>query len=632
VNSSPIARLRSGWLWLALFAATLAAYGPALRGGFVWDDDGHVTRPELRSFHGLERIWVELGATQQYYPVLHSAFWLEHRLWGDSPLGYHLLNVLLHATAAGLLAVGLCQLAAGRAAPEVPPAAPRASAAAWAWLAAFLFALHPVGVESVAWVSEQKNTLSTVFYLAAALAYLRWNATPTGQRPLAPYLLASGLFLLAVLSKSVTATLPAALAVGLWWQTGRWSWKRDGLPLAPWFAVAAAAGLFTAWVERTYIGAQGAPFSLSLGQRFVLAGRIGWFYFGKLLWPAHLIFVYPRWTVATWPAWSAAFPLGLVLLLAGAWLARRRARGPLAALLFFFGSLFPALGFFNVYPFVFSYVADHFQYLASMGIFALVAGGWSRLGEKLRIPLALGLLLLLGVLTWRQSRSFHDMETLFSTTVERNPASWLAQENLGVVLANRGRPEEAVAHYQTALRLNPDFAESHANYGNLLAYQHRWSEAVAEYRTALRLRPNFGVAAGNWAQAEYGWASELGNSGRLPEAIDHYEQALRLRPNYPEARGELGLAEAYAGRTEEAVALLREAARAQPESARTHAYLGLALARSGRLAEAVPEYRASLRLNPSDREVHYQLGVALRRLGQTAAALDEFEAARPPRP
>ena len=194
---------------------------PALQAGFIWDDDGHVTRTDLRDLSGLYRIWFEFGATQQYYPVLHSAFWLEHLVWGDSPLGYHLLNVLLHASAACLFGVLLRRLA-------VPGAA----------LAALLFALHPVCVESVAWISEQKNTLSLVFYLCAALAYLRFTERRRGT----VYLLATGLFVLALLTKTVTASLPAALLVVFWWQRGRLEWRRDVVPLLPWFALGRGVG------------------------------------------------------------------------------------------------------------------------------------------------------------------------------------------------------------------------------------------------------------------------------------------------------------------------------------------------------------------------------------------------------
>ena len=218
-----------GWL-VALIAAVIVAYSPALEGGFLWDDDAHVTGPELRSLAGLWRIWTDPGATQQYYPLLHSAFWLEHRLWGNAVLGYHLVNVVLHATCAWLLLRVLRRLQV-----------------AGGLLAAAIFALHPVHVESVAWISEQKNTLSLLFYLSALLVYVRFDET----RRRRDYVLASGLFLLGLLTKTVVATLSGALLVILWWRRGRLEPRRDVMPLLLWFAIGGGAGLYTAWFERS---------------------------------------------------------------------------------------------------------------------------------------------------------------------------------------------------------------------------------------------------------------------------------------------------------------------------------------------------------------------------------------------
>src|ERR1035437_847761 len=333
--------------WVLLFAATLVAYWPALQGAMLWDDNKHITTAALQSWHGLGRIWFDVGATQQYYPLLHSAFWVEHRIWGDAVVGYHLTNVFLHAACACLVVLIMRRLA-------LPGA----------WLAGFLFALHPVGAESVAWISEQKNTLSGVFCLGAALAYLRFDQT----RRKASYFLALGLFMAAVLSKSVTATLPAALLVVLWWRRGHVGWRRDVAPLAPWLALGVCAGGFTAWVERAYIGAQGSDFALTLVERCLLAGRVMWFYVAKLVWPANLVFIYPRWQVDASQWWQYLFPVGVLAVAAGLVVAARRNRGPLAGFLIFAGTLFPALGFLNVYPFLYSYVADHFQYLACLGL------------------------------------------------------------------------------------------------------------------------------------------------------------------------------------------------------------------------------------------------------------------------
>lgn len=570
------AAARRDWRPALIFPAALLAYLPALRGGFIWDDDGHVTRPDLRSLGGLARIWTEPGATQQYYPFLHSAFWIEHRLWGDAPLGYHLLNVLLHATAACLFVAVL-----------------RKVAVRGALLAGFFFALHPVCVESVAWISEQKNTLSAVFYLLAALAYLRFDER---RRP-RDYAAGLGLFLLAVLSKTVTATLPAALLVVFWWRRGKLSWRRDAVPLLPWFALAALGGGTTAWVERRFIGAQGAVFGLSLAQRVLIAGRVVWFYLGKLLWPSGLIFMYPRWTIdAGDPA--AWLPLAGLLLAAAvlALLARSGlgwARAALAAGLIYVGTLFPALGFIDVYPFRYSFVADHFQYLASLGVIALAAAAAVALARRLA-PAARGalaglLLAALAVLSFRQARAYAGPDELYRATLARNPGSWLAHNNLAARLLTAGRADiaagrireaagvldEAVAHYREALRYDRTDPEAHDNLGLALAAEGRGAEAIAEFEAALRMNPALG-------QAHYNLGLALVEARRVDEGIAQYREAMRLSPERAEIHNNLGAALAVAGRLPEAAAEFARAVQLQPDYPDAQRNLALANRMLGR--------------------------------------------------
>lgn len=636
--SSPPSRQPPGFLLGALLVcAVCTAYFPALTGGFVWDDAAHVTKPELRSLTGLARIWFELGATQQYYPVLHSAFWLEHRLWGDVPLGYHLANLAFHVTAACLFATLLRRLA-------IPGG----------WLAAFLFALHPVQVETVAWISEQKNTLSLVFYLAAAFVYLRFDESRSPRA----YALALVLFCLALLTKTVTATLPAALLVIFWWRRGRLEWRRDARPLLPWFALGATAGLFTAWVERTIIGAQGAEFEFSLVQRLLLAGRVVWFYLGKLFWPSDLIFFYPRWTVDATTAWQWIFPTAALGLAAVLWHFRQRTRGPLAVLLLFAGSLFPVLGFFNIYPFVFSFVADHFLYLASLATITLAAAGLASLRGALRI-LPLAIVVLLGLLTWRQSRSYRDARTLYIATIDRNPACWIAYNNLGEFLVAEGRLEEAVANYRRTLQLHSNSALVHFNLAVALEKSDQLAEAIEQFQAALALRPDYGGAhmalglalhrAGRLAEAaaheeqaillEPGWPQAylnlgvvLMDAGRNEAAVARFRQALRLRPDYPEAHDNLSSALVSAGRLEEAVAELTALIRAHPEFANAHNNLGNILRKTGRTAEAIPHYEEALRLAPRQAEYRLNLGTAFRFSNRFEEAIRQFEEALEIRP
>jgi len=550
----------------------VVAYAPAVRGGFIWDDDAHVTKPELRSAHGLYRIWFEVGATQQYYPLLHSAFWLQHKLWGDSTIGYHLVNVAMHAGAAVLVLLIVRRLLMEKAVPW---------AEAGAFLTAAVFALHPVHVESVAWITELKNTLSAVFYLAALLAYLRFDRTR--RRPM--YWLATLLFVLALLTKPVTVTLPAALLVVFWWQRGRLSWRRDVLPLSLWFALGVASGLFAAWVEHDVLGAKGEGFSLLPAQRLLLPGRVVWFYLSKLAWPTELIFVYPRWSVdpAVW--WQWLFPAGLIALLAGLLAFTRRSRAPLAALLFFIGSLFPFLGFFNAYLFIYTFVADHFQYLPSLGVIALVCGaaaaGIARVPWRpARVVLLLALPAVLGVLTFRQTRMYADIQTLYETTIQKNPACWMAHNNLGIVLKHENHLPEAIEHYRRALQLRPDYPEAYNNLAVVLNALGRHDDAVAAYDQALRLRPNYPDALGNLVAA-------LTDAGRLQEAIDRGQQAIRLCPSDARLRLNLGVALGMAGRHPESVDQFAEAVRLRPDLSEAQANLAIAYAACGRFPEAI---------------------------------------------
>ncbi len=650
------ARLRTWAMVPVVFAAVFACYWPALTGAMLWDDPGHVTRGDLQGLSGLVRIWTDIHATQQYYPVLHTAFWAEHRLWGDSTLGYHLANAVLHATACCLLAAILGRLWSAR----------RTVPAGTEWLAALVLAVHPVCAESVAWISEQKNTLSLVFYLLAASAYLEFSDT---RKPRS-YAAASLLFLLALGTKSVTATLPAALLVVLWWRNARLSLRRDAAPLAPWFAVAVAAGLFTAWIERTLMGAEGVQFALGFGERLMLAGRVIWFYAGKLAWPAHLAFFYPRWDVAREAGGWAGWLVATLAVSAALWALRRRSPGLLAGWLLFVGSLFPALGFFNVYPFVFSYVADHFQYLASLGFIATVSAvftvGVARAAPAARIAawaVAASVVVSLALLTFRQSRLYVNDETLFRATLRQNPQSWMAHHILGFNLAMSGEHStEAIAEYQAALRINPDYPDAHIGLGielarrpetRALALEHyekalalkpgasdahndlgllletipgREGDAVAQFETALRIRPGL-------AEAHLNLANLLRTvPGRSGEALSHFSEALRLRPESPEAHEAYARAlSAMPGREAEARSQFEAALALRPDFAEAHAGLGSLLESvPGRQDEAIAHYEAALRSDPSVAWVHLALALQLSSVQgrQRDAATEAEEALR----
>jgi tetratricopeptide (TPR) repeat protein len=586
--------------------AALVAYQGTWHAGFIWDDDAHVTRPGLRALHGLWRIWFEPGATQQYYPVLYSAFWVEHRAWGDSAAWYHLANVLLHAAAACVLFRLLWRL-------EVPGA----------FLAAALFAVHPVCAESVAWISEQKNTLSGLFCLMAALAYLAFDR---GRRP-GSYAAGLLLFTLALLSKSVAATLPAALLVIFWWKRGRLSWRGDVAPLAPWFALGAGAGGMTAWMERTHVGATGADYALGVAGRILVAGRALWFYLGKIFRPVGLTFIYPRWTIDARDPLQYLFPAAAVGVLAALWMLRKWSRGPLSVALLFAGTLFPALGFTNIFPSIYSFVADHFQYMAAAVILAATAAALSTAAQRLTSTgrsvagIAAGCVVAaLAALTWRQCAMYADSETLWRTTIARNPTAWMAYNNLAADLLGKGRVDDAIAEARMALVSAPRNAEAHLTLGDALAGKGLADEAFAQYGMALELEPGNAIAHNNLGNA-------LLRAGRMDEAMEHYERAIAARPDFAKAHANLGDAFLRTGRLDGAISQYRIALGEDPADAGAMANLGTALAQEGLMDGAMAQFEGALQLDPRFAGAHTNLGNVLLQTGRVDEAVAHYRKA-----
>jgi protein O-mannosyl-transferase len=596
----------------ALVMAVVIAYLPALRAGYIWDDDTWLTENRtLRAPGALWRIWFRPSEDPQYYPLTLSLFWLERQLWALAPFGYHLVNVLLHGCSAIMLWILLRRLA-------LPGA----------WLAAALFALHPVQVESVAWITERKNVLSGFFYLAAALAYVRFSgldsppassagSDASGSPPAfrwKPYVLCLALFLCAMFSKTVASSFPAAALLVVYWKRGRIT-RHDVLPLVPMFLVGAALGMLTAWIEKNQVGASGEPWQLSMVERTLIAGRAVWFYAAKLAWPDPLVFCYPRWSVSATTLWQYLFPVTAVAVVIALWLLRKRiGRGPLVAVLFFGGTVFPALGFVNVYPMQFSFVADHFQYVASLGLITLAAAGASRLaGRRMHALVAAGTLVLavLGVLTWRQSKYYRNEMTLWEATLAVNPEAWLAHSNLGVLLAAQGRVDEAIGHYQESLRVNPRYADTHYCLGNALSKLGRKAEAIEAYRRSLELRPSL-------YRAHYNWGNILLRQRDNAGAAVQYEMALRVNPDYPEAHNNAGQALSRSGRLSDAVRHFAEAVRLRPDYSDAYNNWGAALLEAGRAAEAIPLFKRALQINPINDGVRMNLQMAEQQAGRSA--------------
>ncbi len=568
---------RDWFFCLLLAVVTMLAYHPAWHGGVLWDDDAHIGGPELRTLDGLRRIWFVPRTTQQYYPLLHTSYWLQQKLWGDSITGYHIVNLLLHIGCV-VLVLRIVRFL------RIPGAE----------LAATIFALHPVNVETVAWIAERKNTLSGVFALAATLWYLRFDE----NRSRRSYALALGLFLLGLLSKTAIVTLPLALLVIFWWKRGAISWRHDVVPLIPFFFFSAAAGLMTRWVEYGNIGYRARMLDLSLLDRCLIAGRAFWFYLWKLLWPSNLMFVYPRWEISAAVPWQYIFPLAVLVLLGILWSLRRWSRTPLAGVLVYMVLLLPSLGFANIYFFLYSFVADHWQYLACLGIITPCASGIVLLATRLKSGYAWlepGVTLVIGgvlfLLTWQQSRMYNNAETLYRTTIAHNPACWLAYDHLVDILYQTNRIPEAMNLFKDELRIKP--AVAHYSLGNALLRKGRTSEAIDQFTEALRINPDYAEAHNNLGNA-------LLVTGRTSAAIEQCKEALRIDPTYAHAHNNLGNALAQTGRASEAIDHYKQTLRMNPNSADAHSNLGAALALMGRISEAIEELKAAVRINPNN--------------------------------
>lgn len=588
---------------LLLLVLTCCVYLPTLSAGFIWDDDDYVTKNStLRSVSGLWRIWTELGAVPQYYPVTHTTFWVEYQLWGLWPVGYHLDNVLLHACGAILMWRVLSAL-------QLPGS----------WLAAAIFAVHPVHVESVAWVTERKNVLSGVFYLSAAWfltrffsVELRADGLTTGRPKYAGRCYAAALILFAagLLAKSVVATLPAACLLVLWWKTNQLKWRWAGLML-PFFVLGAVLGSNTAAMERWRVGAQGPEFQWTFAERCLIAGRAAWFYLGKLAWPSHLSFSYSRWQIDAASPWQWIWPLAVVGTLAVLWFTRSVwGRGPLTALLFFGGTLFPALGFVNVFPMRYSYVADHFQYLASLGPIALAAAALThsltpkipaaRDPRKL-IALSAVWLSLLGWRAFEQCHAYRDLETLWRHTIAQTPDAWLALGNLGTLLCERGEVEAGVELLERAYQLAPAAAEPRMNLSAAWMKQGRSSEAYDLLIDSIQRFPHFAPLHHHLSMIEE-------DRGDLESAIASSRRASELDSRRAEIKTNLGRLLSLVGRHEEAAPLLRSAVDARPDLFEARMSLGTVLAQTGNVSAARNEFAEAVRLQPGNAQATANLG------------------------
>lgn len=593
------------FLGALLVLATLVVYLRVLQAGFIWDDDQHLTtNPCIVGPLGLREIWTTHRA--RICPLTLTTFWVEHAFWGLNPLPYHVVNVVVHSASAVLLWRLLKQLGI-----------------AGAWLGAALWALHPVQVETVAWITELKNVQSCLFYLLAIRYFVTCLEAGGARRRPWDYPLVLTFSALAMASKSSTVILPAVLGLCAWWMGTRRPGKIAGM-LAPVLLMSVASAVLSVWTQQVE-GADSPLWTRSLPERLAVAGRVFWFYLGKLAWPRPLVFIYPRWQIESghWTAYWASAGMGLLLFFS--WLTRKgRFRAAFFASAYFLLALLPVLGLVDHYFLRYSFVGDHFQYLASMGPLALASAGLcvgfralGKPGRLLQAPFCAALLCVLGVLTWRQSANYGDAATLWRATIKDNPDCWLALHNLGVAAAKDGRVDEAFADFHRTLAINPSYAEAHNNLGTLLMAKGSLDAAFEEYRKALE-------TDGNNPEINRSAGVALLRLGRPNDAIAFFQRALKSDPENAEVHNVLGVAYLKTGQLENAAGEFQRTVELSPAYAEGISNLGTALLSLGRLDEAVALYRRAVELAPANPAFHRSLGIALRRQGHTLESDEQF--------
>ena len=564
-RKDPLLTTKSAWMLGALLvAAVVVAYQPVWHAGFIWDDDAHLTKnPCIVGPLGFKGIWTTAAAT--YYPLVLSSFWIQHALWGLNPLPYHLVNVAMHAACAILLWQVVRHLQINGA-----------------WLGAAIWALHPVQVESVAWITELKNTQSCLFYLLSILFFLKWRESAESlqdrDRLRLYYVVSLLCAVAAILSKSSTVMLPVVLGLCWWWIDGRWRWP-NSTKLIPFLGVSAAAAAWTIWEQKFHNRAIGVEWAQTLFERFIIAGRDVWFYLGKLLWPHPLVFIYPRWQVdasqilAYLPTLAAAG--GLIAL----WWKRH---GPLRpaffAAAYFAVSLFPVLDFFDVYFFRYSFVGDHLQYLASIGPLILVGTGIAAAFDLRVKQIAFlksvscgALLCVLGVLSWKQAGIYRNGETLWFATLEKNPDFWMVRNSVASVLLQKGQISQALAHLEKARELNPNNVVTESLFGYAFLLIGKVDEAYAHLRRAIEIDPTYVTAYSNMGSA-------LLQKGLPEESLAYLEKGLRIDPGFISARFNIANTLLQMGRYEEALLHLQMALKIAPDDPQAQKSLAWILA------------------------------------------------------
>lgn len=531
---TPIRKLwQSGWIFAILLIAILfAIYWPCLRGDWIWDDQSILLDNPVLNSGGLAKVWTPPGYLN-FWPITYTAYWITFQLWGLTPLPFHLVNVALHGAAALLVWRVLRQL-------EIPGAL----------LAAAVFAVHPVNVESVAWIGQLKGILSLVFALASLLFFLGYEKNG-GRRRYAAALVA---FAMSALSKGDALTLPIVFLALDWWQRGRIE-RRDLLRVLPFLLLAAAFAGLEIWCQRQGNGSAGRTDGIF--SRAAIAGRAVWFYLWKFACPFDLMPIYPRWQL---PARGIIAWLPDALLLAAiavAWRYRHTWGKPaLAAIVCYIALLLPVLGFVNIDYMYISLVADHWQYLAMIVPSAVLATAVVKLvrQNQCRWIAAAGcaaVLVGLAILSRQETAIYAGPDDFFAAELARNPLCWTAEENLGTMDTNCGRPDKALRHYLRAVELNPDGAHLQYDLGTAFLVRQEFTLAKQRFERALQIDPRLPLA-------NYTLAMVLGCSGDADDAISHLRQELKINPGYEPAEKVLAASLANRQQVANRLAAMRE--------------------------------------------------------------------------
>ncbi len=624
---SPNIRISPALQWMiggaAVIAAMLVAYWPSLSGPFLMDDEPLLSRNEMiRASDGLYRIWFTTEP-QDYWPLTNSSLYLEWRLWGENPLGYRCTNLVLHLASSLVVWIILRRL-------SIPGA----------FLAAILFAIHPANVESVAWISERKNTLSMVFFLLSILLFLRnEDRQKQSVEPRVSASFSSGFywlslvsFVAAMLAKGSVAILPPLLLLLIWWRGGRIR-LIDIVRSVPFFLIAAVLTGVNIWFQKH--GSSVEFRSATVVQRLCGAGGVIWFYLSKALLPLNQFFVYPAWnidprTLNWWLPLASAIGISTILWRAKAY---ETARGLLFAWAWFAIALIPVLGLVDVGFMMYSLVSDHYVYIAIIAVVAIVAAAWAICHENAASPwnhalkaASASLVAILVMLTRDQTALYANPVKLYQTTIGHNPNCWMAYNNLGKIwmdlpnAARSGKLDEAVADFDKVIRLNPRYAEGHYNMGLALTVKGQLSESIEEYRKAIEFDPAFVNAYNNLGNV-------LLQIGQTDEAIKQYQKAIEIAPRYAMAYNNLGFAYYKTDQFDKALPQLQKALKLQPDYGQVYLNLSRTMRRTGRLQEAIDDVLRAANLMPSNPEVYVEMAIVFSVSDRPAEAIEAAQKA-----